>query len=73
MEKIKIKKVDFYYFNDKQMPVRIAVNKLDKQTVVLPQKMKKFTIEMPETCDIFIKEWTDNLIFISYIAKEAKL
>lgn len=63
----------FYYFNDKDIAVRVAVGTLDKQTVVLPQRMQKFEIDLPKDCCLFIKEWVDNLIFVSFVNKKVEV
>lgn len=71
MEEVKIKKVDFYYYNDKDIPVAVAVKDMYTTITVLPQKIAKFTLDMPENCDILIKEWTNSIILITYINKGA--
>lgn len=59
------KTVKVYWYNDKTVPVNVAVHTLGKYTHMHPQTLHAFDVEVREGCAILIKEWDYDKILIS--------
>lgn len=60
------------YFNDTDTFKLIKVDNSETHKRVEPQTMATVDIKIPKGYNIFIKQWTNNTVFISTMKKESK-
>lgn len=59
----------FKYYNDRSVPVVMRVqhqdNELPNDVIINPQELKTITIRCSKHRTLFIKEWDNNVLFVS--------